>query len=675
MKLYRYKCSSSRCQTRWSQFITVEEEQKELDKRSKDMPIIQRFKYDRYADPKWITVSLTFNSPDMRDLLSTALDKYPDLDMESAHWTFNTPFEPIVHRWEKLKALQAEAEAEAAADDSVSSRRRTEAANGLVNFLAPLLAPSISSVAEIRKTGKVEFSNIWQIFPPGELVVTKLDSIETVCRVVKSRLQEGSSGQQWSFKLEYIEWNGQMCGYQTTNLAINEFAAGIHLRAITSLAMHPLSFSNDPAALEKRMRSRGHKFERYRGFRYLTYKGIKFTLGGGLPLSGQTPVDGRVAIDAYAYFKINNSVPTALRALGTDYVDNGDDDAAADTGSNTGGDDNADVDHSHSSSAVVIQPGDGCSSTGGGGGGKPGCGGRGEILTPLSDQELLLTAPWMIGMDMKTKEWGRFLITDLQEIEWNDKAFDNLVLPDGEKELAWDFVESKALSDHPNNVVVTNNSDFIPDKGRGIIILMFGPPGVGKTFTAEAVAERSRVPLYSLSAGMLGSQPDAVESSLDHALELCRLWNAMLLLDEADIFLGSRTNEGSLTRNELVSIFLTKLEYYSGILFLTTNRVSSIDHAFQSRVDLFLPYQDLTTAARRQVWDNFINHCGREKFKDIDDGNLARLCMLSLNGREIKNLIKSAQLLSVKAGGQVTVDRLYMLAEKRVNALKLLESN
>lgn len=81
---------------------------------------------------------------------------------------------------------------------------------------------------------------------------------------------------------------------------------------------------------------------------------------------------------------------------------------------------------------------------------------------------------------------------------------------------------------------------------------MFGPPGVGKTFTAEAVAERARVPLYLVSAGVLSTTPSEVEAALDHALNLCRLWNAMLLLDEADVFLGARSDEG-LIRNELVS--------------------------------------------------------------------------------------------------------------------------
>lgn len=55
-----------------------------------------------------------------------------------------------------------------------------------------------------------------------------------------------------------------------------------------------------------------------------------------------------------------------------------------------------------------------------------------------------------------------------------------------------------------------------------------------------------------MSAGVLGTTTGEVEESLDRALELCRLWNAMLLLDEADVFLGARTND-ALTRSELVA--------------------------------------------------------------------------------------------------------------------------
>jgi len=176
-----------------------------------------------------------------------------------------------------------------------------------------------------------------------------------------------------------------------------------------------------------------------------------------------------------------------------------------------------------------------------------------------------------------------------------------------------------------------------------------------------------------VSAGVLGTAAQDVENGLDQALDLCRLWGAILLLDEADVFLGARTNDG-LLRNELVSIFLTKLEYYQGILFLTTNRISSIDHAFQSRIDLFLPYRDLDATARRRVWRNFVDHLGGEERFEISEADLDKLAEIRLNGREIKNLIKSAQLLSVSTGKRVDMERLVKLAEKRVRALGMLSA-
>ncbi|KAI0531700.1 P-loop containing nucleoside triphosphate hydrolase protein [Xylaria digitata] len=183
---------------------------------------------------------------------------------------------------------------------------------------------------------------------------------------------------------------------------------------------------------------------------------------------------------------------------------------------------------------------------------------------------------------------------------------------------------------------------------------MFGSPGVGKTFTAEASAE-------------LGTEPGAVEKALERALGLCHIWNAMLLLDEADVFLGAHSSD-SIARNELVSIFLRMLEYYRGTMFLITNRIESIDPAFQSRIDLFLPYYDLSNEARREVWLNFIKRAGRDKF-GVTDAFLDKLSRLPLNGREIKNLIKSVQLLSLKSGSKVPMERVYMLAERRVQAL------
>ena len=102
-----------------------------------------------------------------------------------------------------------------------------------------------------------------------------------------------------------------------------------------------------------------------------------------------------------------------------------------------------------------------------------------------------------------------------------------------------------------------------------LTVAISGPPGVGKTLTAESVAEEMKVPLYMMSAGDLGLDPRQVESKLQGILDMCTRWNAILLLDEADVFLEQRSLH-ELERNKLVSIFLRVLEYYEGIMFLVS---------------------------------------------------------------------------------------------------------
>ena len=85
-----------------------------------------------------------------------------------------------------------------------------------------------------------------------------------------------------------------------------------------------------------------------------------------------------------------------------------------------------------------------------------------------------------------------------------------------------------------------------------MIVLLDGPPGVGKTLTAESVAVDMKAPLYTMSAGELGTDANTVETRLSDILELATMWNAILLIDEADIFMEKRSLH-DLERNELVS--------------------------------------------------------------------------------------------------------------------------
>lgn len=137
-----------------------------------------------------------------------------------------------------------------------------------------------------------------------------------------------------------------------------------------------------------------------------------------------------------------------------------------------------------------------------------------------------------------------------------------------------------------------NFDDVIRGKDRGIILQLSGFPGVGKTLTAESVAEVMHAPLYAIRAGDLGTHAEAVEEKLQEILHLIPKWGAVLLLDEADVFIMEARSSTDLERNELVSIFLRMLEYYEGILFLTTNRAENIDPAFESRIHLSLTYKE-----------------------------------------------------------------------------------
>ncbi|KAI1332160.1 P-loop containing nucleoside triphosphate hydrolase protein [Xylariaceae sp. FL0255] len=285
-----------------------------------------------------------------------------------------------------------------------------------------------------------------------------------------------------------------------------------------------------------------------------------------------------------------------------------------------------------------------------------------EDSSELTDEQCMLAKPWLISFDLEAKNFCELRIDQLKPYSWNEEAFQKLVLPSETKMLIWEFFNAQRNISRNKDF-----DDFIVNKGRGLIMLMHGPPGVGKTFTAETVAEKAHAPLYIIGSDSLGTDVQTITASLGRALTLCTRWDGMLLLDEADVYMAAR-NPTTLAQNELVSLFLRKLEYYPGPLALTTNRLQSIDKAFLSRVDLPLPYFDLTPESRREVWNNFIDRAGRHHF-DITEEALETLSGYKLDGREIKSLIKlSMKLLAANKGTKIPMERIDLLAKMRLEA-------
>jgi hypothetical protein len=183
--------------------------------------------------------------------------------------------------------------------------------------------------------------------------------------------------------------------------------------------------------------------------------------------------------------------------------------------------------------------------------------------------------------------------------------------------------------------------DLFHGRHGGIVVLANGPSGVGKTLTAEVFAEYQERPLYTMEMSEVGTSVEQVEANLQKIFARAKKWNAVLLFDEADIFLSERV-ASDLERSAIVGIFLRLLDYYEGTFFLTTNRGDGIDKAFKSRVTLYLNYPELSPETRKVIWQSMLKSAGMEVHQDVPWSTVADA---RLNGRQIRNQVRLLKLM------------------------------
>ncbi|PYH96949.1 P-loop containing nucleoside triphosphate hydrolase protein [Aspergillus ellipticus CBS 707.79] len=272
--------------------------------------------------------------------------------------------------------------------------------------------------------------------------------------------------------------------------------------------------------------------------------------------------------------------------------------------------------------------------------------------TTLTDHQYSLCWSHVYAFVLKDRAWDILDVATLTEPRIETNIIDMLVMkPEANKKMIKAICEIYGGS-YPH----TFSSDFIQGKGEGQILLLHGPPGTGKTLTAESVAEYTKRPLLSITAADLGHEPEMLEQRLLRFFRDANKWNAIVLLDEADVYLETRSVE-NLRRNSIVSIFLRALDYFQGILFLTTNRVGSFDEAFMSRIHVQIGYDPLDEPSRQQIWDNHFNKLARNHEENALEirytyqakdyvRNSPRLRDLNWNGREIRNAFQTAVALA-----------------------------
>lgn len=270
-------------------------------------------------------------------------------------------------------------------------------------------------------------------------------------------------------------------------------------------------------------------------------------------------------------------------------------------------------------------------------------------LPELTDQEYMICAPDIQAYALKERAWVVVAVENISDCVYEENMIDNLQISPEANRLVQALSHTRKLSTKKTIAANANTarkpwtSDFISNKGGGQIILLHGRPGVGKTTTAECIAEMTNRPLLTITCGDLGIDAISVEGELGRWLRIGTLWNAVLLFDEADVFLESRAH-GDIDRNSLVSVFLRALEYYQGLMFLTTNRIGSFDEAIISRIHVVLHLPNLTNTDRARIWDSSFRKLAKER-KDIHvDYTLMNYAHhdtavheLQWNGREIRN--------------------------------------
>jgi hypothetical protein len=243
-------------------------------------------------------------------------------------------------------------------------------------------------------------------------------------------------------------------------------------------------------------------------------------------------------------------------------------------------------------------------------------------------------------------------IADFKPYRYQDDIDRYLVIPQ----------ETRRLLEVLRHALRLKDRDVISGKTGGCLILLNGDPGLGKTLTAQVFAEQNHRPLYELQCSQLGISPPEVEENLRHALLRARRWNAVLLVNEADVYVRARADD--IVQNAIVGVFLRLLENLSGICFLTTNKGTTIDDAVSSRALVHLAYHYPDPSERRELF-RIQSEIQKLDLSDAAYREFARRHRLS--GRDIRQLVKLVKLLAIQKGKPVSEEDLVWALNWRPN--------
>lgn len=530
-EIFDTKTSSCDCCTEWvdekpGEYRTKEKETAE--NRRAQFSIIRRL--TPHGASGWKTHSILVNSRSIQAALAKVFEGYPVTYADDHNLELAPKYIPFCHRWDKyLEAERDEPDAEA-------KRHLTL----LRSTLEIDLADSLQRHDLVARTGLASFNDLELLFEPGQIVIKRSGGIMTAGVVREVTRDIDFSGKPtYLVEVDTTAWNGLRFGVAEKMWQLHYFKG---TRKVHSLGIFPLHTHPDREKISRELIERGKKYERLRGQHFVEFaREIKsgyvstpfifcrptyFIRAEVIQLIHlRVQVTERVIIDEDFYWESGDRSRPRLKLFKESHE------------RYTNLDEDNRVDHDKDSANMADAEGNYHSDA------------RSDGHAPLTNDQLLLCSWSVTAFKLKTKVWDDLPVEHIREIDWIPNMMSRLVLNQDVKDLIVALIDYKTTQATDDE---QNFDDFVPGKGKGIVMLLCGPPGVGKTLTAEAVSEHSKSPLYRINVQDLGSRVSAMESGLQTAMRRCAHWNAILLLDEADVFLEQRS-VNSLERNELVS--------------------------------------------------------------------------------------------------------------------------
>ncbi|KAI0541060.1 P-loop containing nucleoside triphosphate hydrolase protein [Xylaria digitata] len=526
--------------------------------------------------------SLTVNSPHVLKAFRDVIRSYDPVPSDfTSPLDLQGPFSMLVHYWDELDQYRK-------ALCHTDGRKHLDL---LFDFMEHELKSERNHALKMIQKGQISFKNAWLIYRPGDILYQEFMG-EPWLLVCKKAVYEDhpDDGSYLEIHSVYTDHNGTIVGdaAHVTKLWQRAIFPQDNPVAITGLSVYPRKFVPVGDSLERRLKARGEKFLALKDGSTSKYDG---------PAEWLKP-------PPYEYYDPSGC---KFRGVWLPYTETG----------------RVILDRRTFGQEQQLN----------------------HTKIKLAEPKPWLCPPYTVGFSLDRKRWVHLLVQNIHDAGWIPNTWDSLVLPEKEKALLRSLVISHQYSDNPR--------DQTQQKGKGLVILLHGTPGSGKTLTAEVAAEASKRALIATSIGELNqtsrqatsqiilSGSQNFEKELKKILQYATIWQAVVLLDEADVFLEART-DNSYDRNALVATFLKELEYFSGVVFLTTNRVSSFDKAMKSRIHLALGYTPPELDVRRQIWLRYLGAVPAKqsviKAKEVVD----QLAAAELNGREIANAVNTA---------------------------------